>query len=140
MRIRFTALMVLAFVVLSFSTLVFGEEKAKQEAATSFTVARLVVGTGVENREPVGVAETFPASTERVYCFLEATNIKENTSINFVWYLNNTEVAKVDLQLNQGIRWRTYSSKSINGQTGNWRIEIKDMVGNTVSSVSFKVE
>lgn len=140
MRIRFTALMVLAFVVLSFSTLVFGEEKTKQEAAPLFTVARLVVGTGVENKEPVGIAETFSASTERVYCFLEATNIKDDTLVNFVWYLNNTEVAKVELQLKQGIRWRTYSSKSINGQRGDWTIEIKDLAGNTVSSVSFKVE
>jgi hypothetical protein len=36
-------------------------------------MVRLVVGTGVEDSEPVGAAETFPAPMEKVYCFLEAT-------------------------------------------------------------------
>jgi len=36
----------------------------------------MVIAEGVEDREPVGVAETFPASIGRVYCFLEATNMK----------------------------------------------------------------
>ena len=68
---------------------VYGQEKAKPEGATKetapFTIKRLVVGVGVEGGEPVGVAETFPASTEKVYCFLEATDISKDMEVSFVW-------------------------------------------------------
>ncbi len=49
----------------------FGQEKVKQKGpskeATGFTIARLLVGTGVENREPVGISKKFPSSIERIY-------------------------------------------------------------------------
>jgi len=123
---------------------VFAQEKAKEEAAAKegpgFTVSRLVVGTGVENREPTGVAETFPASTEKVYCFLDATNIAKDTEVSFVWSLGGKEMGKISLPLKMGPKWRTRAFKSLGGLKGDWKIEIKDAAGNLVKDVKFKVE
>ena len=123
---------------------VFAQEKAKEEAAAKegpgFTVARLVVGTGVENREPTGVAETFPASTEKVYCYLEATNIAKDTEVSLVWSLGGKEMWKMSLPLKMGPRWRTNAFKSLKGLKGDWKIEVKDAAGNPVKEVKFKVE
>jgi len=88
----------------------------------------------------VGVSETFPASTERVYCFLEATNIADDTEVTFVWYLEEEEVHTFNLPLKHGPRWRTFAYKNLREQTGNWRVELKDSDGNTVESVTFTVE
>lgn len=123
---------------------VFAQEKSK-EAGTAkegpgFTVARLVVGTGVENREPTGVAETFPASTEKIYCFLEATNVAKDTEVSFVWSLGGIEMWKMSLPLKMGPKWRTNAFKSLRGLKGDWKIEIKDAAGNPVKEVKFKVE
>jgi hypothetical protein len=126
------------------ATPVFAQEKAKEEGAAKegpgFTVARLVVGTGVENREPTGVAETFPASTEKIYCFLEATNIGKDTEVSFVWSLGGKEMGKMSLPLKKGPRWRTNASKSVKGLKGDWKVEIKDPAGNLVKEVQFKLE
>ena len=123
---------------------VFAQEKAKEAGAAKegpgFTVARLVVGTGVENREPTGVAETFPASTEKIYCFLEATNIAKDTEASFVWSLGGKEIWKMNLPLKMGPKWRTNAFKSLRGLKGDWKIEIKDAAGNLVKDVKFKVE
>jgi hypothetical protein len=123
---------------------VFAQEKAKGEGAAKegpgFTVARLVVGTGVENREPTGVAETFPASTEKIYCFLEATNIAKDTEASFVWSLGGKEIWKMSLPLKMGPKWRTKAFKSLRGLKGDWKIEVKDAAGNPVKEVKFKVE
>ena len=123
---------------------VFAQEKAKDAGAAKegpgFTVARLVVGTGVENREPTGVAETFPASTEKIYCFLEATNIAKDTEASFVWSLGGKEIWKMSLPLKMGPKWRTNAFKSLRGLNGDWKIEIKDAAGNPVKDVKFKVE
>jgi hypothetical protein len=112
----------------------YGQEKA------GFTIARLVVGTGVENREPVGVAETFPASTEKVYCFLEATGIAEDTEVSFVWFYGEKEMLKINLPLKTGPRWRTYASKNLAGMKGDWKVELRDSNGNPLKEIKFKVE
>jgi hypothetical protein len=122
----------------------FAEEKAKEEAGAKegpgFTIARLVVGTGVENREPVGVAETFPASTEKVYCFLEATQIAKDTEVSFAWFHGEKEMGKISLPLKMGPRWRTNAVKNLGGLQGEWKVEIRDADGNVVKDVQFKVE
>jgi hypothetical protein len=122
----------------------FAQEKAKggevAKEGPGFTVARLVVGTGVENREPTGVAETFPASTEKIYCFLEATNIAKDTEVSLVWSLGGKEMWKMNLPLKMGQKWRTNAFKSLRGLKGDWKIEIKDAAGNMVKDVKFKVE
>jgi len=122
----------------------YGQEKAKPESApkmaAEFAISRLVVGTGVENREPVGVAEKFPATTEQVYCFLEATNIPKDTEISFVWFYGDKEMLKIPLPLKMGSRWRTYASKNLRGLKGEWKVEIKDAEGKLLKDVKFKVE
>lgn len=123
----------------------FGQEKVKQEGppivgATGFNIARLVVGTGIENKEPVGISEKFPSSTERVYCFLEATDITRNTEVSFVWVHEGNEMRKLSLPLEAGPRWRTFAFKNLAGLKGIWKVEIKDSVGNLLRDIQFKVE
>ena len=123
---------------------VYGQEKAKPEGATKetapFTIKRLVVGTGVENGEPVGVAETFPASTEMVYCFLEATDIAKDTEATFVWFNGEKEMLKFSVPLKMGPRWRTYANKNLRELKGDWKVEIRDPDGKVVKDTKFKVE
>jgi hypothetical protein len=123
---------------------VMAQEKAKPEAApkeaTVLTIARAVVGTGVENSEPVGAAEKFPASTEKVYCFIEATNVPKDTEVAFAWFLGGKELLKINLPVKMGPRWRTYAYKNINGMKGDWKVEIKDPEGKLLKDLNFKVE
>lgn len=109
-----------------------------QEAG--FTVSRLVVGTGVENLEPVGVADSFPANVEKLYCFLEATDVAQDTPVFFVWLHEGNEIARVELQVRASARWRTYTSKLLGGRTGSWSVQLEDAGGAVLNSVSFTVK
>jgi Protein of unknown function (DUF2914) len=124
--------------------LVNGQEKSKQPAAAKeaagLTVTRLVVSTGVENREPVGVAAKFPASTEKVYCFLEATDILKDTEVSFVWIYNGKELLKTNMPLKAGSKWRTNTNKNLRGLKGDWKVELRDAGGKVLKDVTFKVE
>jgi len=121
-----------------------GQEKVKPEAAPGemkpFTVVRFVVAKGVENKEPVDVAETFPVSTEKVYCFLEAAGITMDTEVSFVWFHGQNEMRKITLPLGMGSRWRTYAYKNLVGLRGDWRVEIRDQGGKVLQEAKFKVE
>jgi len=133
--------LILLVVLIAWGTLssAYGQEKPKQEQA-GMVVARLVVGTGVDNREPMGVSETFPATTEKVYCFLEATNLSADTEVSFVWIYGEKEMLKTTLPVKMGPRWRTYAHKNLRGLKGDWKVEIKDANGNLIKDVQFKVE
>jgi len=120
-----------------------GQEKAEQKItkeSVGFNVDRVVVGTGVENNEPVGVAETFPASIEKVYCFLEAADIAKDANVSFVWYHGQDEMLKTTLPVKMGKRWRTFADKKLRGLKGDWKVEIKSADGDLLKEVKFKVE
>jgi hypothetical protein len=142
-----TGLLILVLMVIAAWGIILpvcAQEKAKEEATVKetvpFAVKRLVIGTGVENGEPVGVAETFPASTEKVYCFLEATDIAKDTEVSFVWFSGEKEVSKFSVPLKEGPRWRTYAYKNLREIKGDWKVEIRDSEGNVVKDVKFRVE
>ncbi|MCK4838249.1 MAG: DUF2914 domain-containing protein [Desulfobulbaceae bacterium] len=113
---------------------------AQQEGSALMTINRFLTCQAVEEREPVGATNTFPADTEKAYAFLEATGISADVAISVVWYHGTEEVARVPLSIRQGNRWRTYSSKKLAGRTGAWRIEIQDSAAAVLASVDFTVE
>jgi hypothetical protein len=135
---------VVAMILIGMALHTYGQEKAKSETTLKetipFTIARLVVGTGVENREPMGVADTFPANTEKIYCFLEANNILKDTEVSFVWFYGEKEMLKMNFPLRMGPRWRTHAFKNLRGLKGDWKVEIRGAGGKPLKEVKFKVE
>jgi len=109
-------------------------------SAPVFSVSRMLIAGSIEDREPVGAVSAYSASTEKVYCFLEATDITEDTEVSFVWFHEDKNMATVTLQLKKGPKWRTYSSKKLGGLTGAWKVELHDASGNVVLDVGFTVE
>ena len=108
--------------------------------ADAFSIDRLVIAGSIEDREPVGVVGAFSGSTEKVYCFLDARDISDDTIVSFVWYLEEIEIARVELPIREGSRWRTYSSKKLAGNTGSWKVELQDENGEVLETVEFRVE
>ncbi len=133
-----------AVTILMIAPAVFGQEKAKTEGAPkegkSLAIARMVVGTGVENREPQGVGEKFPAQTEKVYCFLEATDIPKDLELTLMWTAGDKAAGEIALPVKQGPKWRTWAYKNLRGQKGDWKVEVKTPEGKILKEVRFKVE
>jgi len=139
--VRFLILLMSCALVGAWVHPALGQEKPKAEpAAKEMTLARAVVGTGVDNMEPVGAAASFPAATEKVYCFIEASNIPKDMELSFVWSLGGKEVRKINLPVKAGPKWRTWAYKNVAGQKGDWKVEIKDAEGKVLKEINFKVE
>jgi len=136
MKLRFAVIAVISalFLVPLFFSLALSVDDP------GFSIKRMVMSESVADREPVAINESFSAATEKVYCFLEAVNIEEDTSISFVWYHNDQEMARVSLPLVKGKRWRTFSSKKIAGLKGEWKVELLDSFGVVLNTVSFQVQ
>jgi len=141
---RMLVMFLIAAVVFSIAPAASGQEKRKAEVAKkeagAFAVVRMVVSTGVENREPEGAADKFPAATEKVYCLLEAVNIPEDMEISLLWSAGGKQVGEINLALKQGPKWRTWAFKNLRGLKGDWKVEAKTPNGKIVKEVTFKVE
>jgi len=131
---------VIAVMMLACAVVVPGAVDSLAQETAGFEVGRFVVCENVVDREPVGVTTTFPAGTDKAYVYLEAKNIKADTTVNVVWSTEGAELARVPLNLGAGSRWRTYSFKTLFGMTGKWRVELQDEGGAVLASTEFKVE
>ena len=113
---------------------------AAPAAAADLTIARMEIASSVENREPVGIAASFPATQEKVFLFLEFKDVKAETSVNVVWTLGMNEMGKVPLTIKPFSKFRTWAYKSIGGMKGDWKVEVVDGSGAVLKSGTFKVD
>ncbi len=99
-----------------------------------------VLCTGIEDREPVGAGDSFPADVEKVYLWTKVTGLAEGeTIIHHVWLREGNEMADVELPV-RGNPWRTYSYKTIPPEwSGKWEVKITGADGNVIESLNFTV-
>jgi len=108
--------------------------------AAGLTISRMEIAGSVENREPVGIAASFPATQEKVFCYLEFKDVPQDTTITYVWTFETNDMGRVTQQVEKSSRWRTWASKTLDGMKGNWKVDVLDESGAVIKSAMFKVE
>jgi len=107
-----------------------------QQEIARMTVAEMNFCYDVQNRQPVGINDTFPDTVGSVYCFTRITGAEGEASVQHIWYYEQ-EVARVDLRV-ASPDWRTWSSKRIlESQDGWWTVDVVDGQGNVLASKDF---
>lgn len=110
-----------------------------QQPQSAMNVTTAVIATGVQDREPVGVGDQFPADVGQVYFYTVFEGDFPETNVAHVWYRNGEEVSRVELRV-KGPRWRTWSSKTISPEwTGEWTARVVDAEGNVLAEATFTV-
>ena len=105
-----------------------------------FTIKKLVVAKDVKNRQPVGVSDTFSSAIGKVYCFIMATDIAQDSEIVVTWYFEEKKIHTYKLPLKKGTMWRTFAYKNISGRKGKWRVVIRDPNHHIYKSAPFTVK
>jgi len=108
--------------------------------APSLTISRMEISAGVMDRKPLDIGTTYPASQEKVYCYLEFKDVKKETTVNVVWMLGQNEIDKIPLTIKPYPKFRTWASKTINGMRGKWKVDVLDDKGNFLKSATFTVQ
>jgi hypothetical protein len=117
-----------------------GKVIADSQTGSPFEIGQFVIARSIDNRVPVGIVNVISSSTEKIYCFLEARDVKEDTAVSLVWYHDDKEIASVELPIYRGSRWRTYSSKKLGDLRGNWKVDLQDVNGKVLETLGFTVE
>ena len=111
--------------------------RAQQAGDMKLTAA--VICKNVVDRQPEAPGSSFPVTVGKLYCYTKIENIQNSANIVHAWYYGDTQRALVSLNVNPP-NWRTYSSKIIQAhETGAWRVEIRDAMGNVLETVRFEI-
>ncbi|GAB4184005.1 MAG: DUF2914 domain-containing protein [Calditrichia bacterium] len=119
---------------------VFSVIIAQENQSGTLAVDEMVFCTSVEERTPVGIDTVFTSDVGTVYTFTKIAGATESTTISHVYYFNDQEMAKIQLNVG-GSPWRTWSSKTIMPEwKGVWKVKVLDADGNVIKSSVFTVK
>jgi hypothetical protein len=120
------------------ATTAFAEEKAPTEAKPAPVAgeasAEIKAGTGVENREIVGEATSFPAGTT-VWVWSLVKNAEG--SVKHVWKRDGKDVWTATMRVGSK-KWSTSSRRTI-PKAGSWEVEVQTLDGASLGTVAFTV-
>jgi hypothetical protein len=115
-------------------------EKPVSPADEPSLTVTAVICTDIQDREPMGVRQTFPATVERLFCHTVVEGAEESDTITHVWYHGDQKMAEVQLAVDSS-RWRTWSSKRIiQNWGGDWHVEILDRAGHVLATAPFQIQ
>lgn len=135
--------MVMAIMGLT-ATAGLAEEKAASstgspESKSALSVEKMVLCTGVQDREPVGEASSFSAEVGKVYCWLTVVGAESETQIKQGWWYKGELLFELPLTIRTA-RFRTWGTKTIqSNQTGEWTVKVTDSEGHVLKEATFTV-
>ena len=105
------------------------------------SVIDLAVATGVTDRQPDGVSDSFPASVGKLYCWSAVKNTGEPTQLTHVWRFGDRVVSELPIQVGKSTRWRSWTVQRINDKlTGQWSCDVVNEGGTSLGKSTFTVQ
>ncbi|MBI4956849.1 MAG: DUF2914 domain-containing protein [Myxococcales bacterium] len=105
-------------------------------------VKRLVLASGVHEREPVGAATRFAeGAAKRIYVFVEVTNRARLASEIEVRFVKEGEPERSGVRLRVGAasRWRTWAYTERARERGRWNVVVYDGDGDVLGRSAFEI-
>jgi cytoskeletal protein RodZ len=117
-----------------------GSENVKTILENNFTGIEVTACTGIKNRNPQGIGDTFDWSIDRVYIWSRITSESPPASFRHIYYFKGKKVNDVLLKIRSS-HWRTWSFKTLSNQRyiGQWRVDIASAEGKVLKSINFEI-
>lgn len=103
-------------------------------------MSRHAFARAIDDKEPVGAAESFPADVGRLYFFTQLAGTGAPTEILHVWLYDGREVSIFPIEVG-GTPWRTWSVRAVAPeQRGDWTVEVRELGGRVLLSATCRIE
>ncbi len=109
--------------------------KASETPTSSLKVEKMVLCTGVQDREPQGEAGEFRGG--KVTCWMLVTGAEGETQVKQGWWFKGELMFEIPLTI-RSARFRTWGIKTAD-QEGEWTVKATDAEGHVLKEASFKV-
>ncbi len=106
-------------------------------AINGMKIESLKFGSNINMMEVVGEGTSFPAATEKVFCWMRISG-GQGKAVKVKWYYNGNVLGDVQLDVKSN-SMRTYAFRTINGKKGEWKVEVMDPSGTMLHSAGFSI-
>jgi len=105
-------------------------------------VVRLVLATDVQGREPLGESEQLTTDTKKIFAFVELSNDKPPYAFRVHWEKLGEPASPygVKLDVPTAPRFRTWSWTAIRREPGSYRVVLRTLSGEEITSREFELE
>ena len=112
----------------------------RPQAANNMRVIRAVATSDVINKNPAGLSDSFPWSTEKVYTWTMIECDRPPSSVRHTYYFEGQKVNDIVLEI-KSPQWRTWSYKTLLDKRyiGQWKVDITSDAGELLQSIFFEV-
>lgn len=109
-------------------------------SAGGIRLVQLVVGTGLEDKLPVGAELHYAQMPELLYCYTVFDNPLPDQTITHVWRRSGRLVSRVELEVGKSPKWRTWSKQKTQPHwSGIWSCEVLGPDGTQLGLTVFQV-
>lgn len=117
------------------------EAKAPSVDPQGLVIKRVSLAKKVVERKAQGEGTAFTVADERVYCYIDAQNVKgPERFLSVVWHHNGKVFHKVRLRVGVGHVWRTWAYVRLRkSHVGNWRCGVFNEQGQLLAGAPFAV-
>lgn len=103
-------------------------------------LVELSVGTGLEEKLPVGIASHYQQVPEILFCYTVFENPGSEQTVTHVWRRSGRLVSRVELEVGNSPKWRTWSKQRVAPHwRGVWSCEVLSPDGTQLGLHVFQV-
>lgn len=103
-------------------------------------LVELSVGTGLEEKLPVGIASHYQQVPEILFCYTVFENPGPDQTVTHVWRRSGRLVSRVELEVGKSPKWRTWSKQRVAPHwRGVWSCEVLSPDGTQLGLHVFQI-
>jgi hypothetical protein len=107
---------------------------------TTPKLTELYVGSGLDEKLPTQIQTHYPTPPEILYCYTVFENTSVNTTVTHVWRRGARLVSRVELEVGQSPKWRTWSKQRTQPHwVGTWSCEVLGPEGEQLGLTVFEI-
>jgi len=105
------------------------------------SIKKLEIARSVKRRRPLGVGTRFSVKDERLWGYIEVSNLESPIDVWMEWLHQGEVRSKLRVRVGVSKRWRTWSWQRLSqGDIGQWEVKVISSQGETLAHTEFSVE
>ena len=105
------------------------------------SINKLEIARSVKRRRPLGVDTRFKVTHERLWGYIEVSNIESPVYVWMEWLHEGEVRSKLRVRVGVSRRWRTWSWQRLTqGDIGDWEVRVSSSQGSVLARTYFTVD
>ena len=114
--------------------------KSATEDITSLKIKNFMIAKKIKRRKPLGVSSRFSLKNERLWGYVEASNLDRPQFIWMEWYRGELLRSRLKVKVGVSKRWRTWSWQRLSKlDEGTWSVKVLSLDGELLAQTQFVV-